>query len=49
VTESCGVFVFVRRFTELERKRRYTVKIKRNGAEQVLKGRINLPYEESNP
>jgi hypothetical protein len=30
-------------------KDRITIKIKRNGAEQILQGKIKLPYEEKKP
>jgi hypothetical protein len=34
------------RKSKLERKWQITIKIKRNGAEQILQGKIKLPYEE---
>jgi hypothetical protein len=32
--------------SKLEENDRITIKIKRNGAEQILQGKIKLPYEE---
>jgi hypothetical protein len=34
------------RKSKLKENDRITIKIKRNGAEQILQGKIKLPYEE---